>query len=110
MTSSSHLKMVVSLEIREHAAKLYTEAWSFNDKLRLAEDSGANDETIEQIDSDCANAWAAYYDVCDHELFELLTEASGTVLRCAETQIPLCDLDEVIETETGQLMRVKQAA
>lgn len=34
--------MTPSLEIRDEAAKLYDAAWAFNDKLRLAEDSGAN--------------------------------------------------------------------
>lgn len=102
--------MTPSLEIREHAANLYTEAWSYDDKLVYAEDHGATDEEIEALDTECADAWSAFFDFCDVHEFELLTEASGYIIRCAETQIPLCDLDECIETETGQLMIVKQAA
>jgi len=62
------------------------------------------------LDEECSEAWKVFFTFCDAHRFELLTEASGGVLRCAKTQIPLCDTDECVETETGQLMIVKQAA
>ena len=102
--------MTPSLEIREHAAKLFTEAWAWSDRLNAAEDNGASEDLLADLDGECAQCWQDYSDFCDFHEFELLTEASGSVLRCAETNIPLCDLDECIETETGQLMIVKQAA
>ena len=98
--------MIPSLEIREEAAKLYDTAWACSDKLNLAEDSGATNEVLEALDDECAEAWQAYSDFCDSHEFELLTEASGYIIRCAETNIPLCDTDEVTEGEGDRLVMV----
>ncbi len=102
--------MTPSLEIRQEAARLFDEAWARSDAINATEDAGATEDEREALEDACADAWQAYSDFCDSHDFELLTEASGYIIRCAETQIPLCDTDECIETETGQLMIVKQAA
>lgn len=102
--------MTISTEIREQAAKLFDEAWACCDRLNAAEDAGVSDDQLSDLDDECAQRWQDYADLCDAHDFELLTEASGTVLRCAETNIPLVDSDECVETSDGKLVIVKQAA
>lgn len=102
--------MTPSLEIRNEAARLHDLAWSYDDKIVKAEDRGASDEEIEALDQECFKAWRDFYNFCDAHRFELLTEASGSVLRCAEANIPLVDSDECDETGDGKLILVKQAA
>lgn len=98
-----------SLEIREDAAKLYTEAWSYDDTLVYAEDHGATDEEIEALDNECSDAWKEFFTFCDAHRFELLTEVSGGVLRCAKTNIPLVDTDDTVESEGDRLLMREKA-
>ena len=98
-----------SLELREEAAKLHEEMTKFEDFLMTAQDNGASDDQLLILKAQGEQAWL-YKMFCLQHGFALMTDASGLFLRCAETQIPLVDSDEVIETETGQLLRVKQAA
>lgn len=102
--------MKPSSEIREVATALYEQAWLCEERMVKAEDEGVDQGRLGRLEQSCLEAWKDYEDFVGAEGFDLLTEASGSVLRCAETNIPLCDLDECIETETGQLMIVKQAA
>lgn len=99
--------MTPSLEIREHAAKLFDAMAEAEDTFRALTDEG---QSAMIAWMKFANANSAYIDFCKENGFRLVTDASNLFLRCAETNIPLCDLDECIETETGQLMIVKQAA
>lgn len=102
--------MTPSLDLREQAATLYIAAWSYDDKIVYAEDHGATDEEIENLDDECCEAWAAYYAFCEEHGFELLTEVSGTkVLRCARTKVPLCEHDDVDELESGDLVLSEDA-
>lgn len=96
--------MTPSLEIREEAARLFDEAWAQSDAINTAEDAGAKDDDLEALEDACAEAWQAYSEFCDRHDFELLTEASGYIIRCARTKITLCDLDEVEELESGELV------
>lgn len=102
--------MTPSLSTREQAAKLYEAAWKAEDLMVAAEDDGVDEGRMRRLDEACQDAWKDYYDICDLEGFELYTDASGYVIRCAKTNIPICDLDECVEIETGELIRVKQAA
>lgn len=102
--------MTISTDIREQAAKLFDEAWACCDKLCAAEDAGVSDDLLADLDDECAQRWQDYSDLCDAHDFELLTEASGYIIRCAETNIPLVDSDECVETSDGKLIRVKTAA
>lgn len=99
--------MVPSLEIRQEAACLFDEAWARSDAINAAEDAGATDDERDALEDACADAWQAYSDFCDSHDFELLTEASGYIIRCAKTQIPLVDTDEVIEGEGGLVLGEK---
>lgn len=99
-----------SLELREEAAKLHEEMTKAEDELSKAQDAGLGAEDIDFFAEELSYAEQVYNALCRHYQFRLMTDASGLFLRCAETQIPLVDSDEVIETETGQLLRVKQAA
>lgn len=100
--------MTPSLEIRNEAARLHDLAWSYDDKIVKAEDRGASDEQIEALDQECFKAWRSFYDFCDAHRFELLTEASGTVLRCSESNAPLVDTDDCLETYDGKLVMVER--
>lgn len=102
--------MTPSLSTRETAAKLYDTAWKAEDLMVKAEDEGVDDGRLGRLEQACLQAWKEYDDFIDIENVELQTEASGTVLRCAETNIPLVVSDECVETENGKLIRVKQAA
>ena len=98
-------------ETRETAAKLYEAAWKAEDLMVKAEDDSTLDEgMMHRLEQACLVAWQDYDDFVDAEDIELMTEASGTVLRCAETNIPLVIQDECVETSDGKLIRVKQAA
>lgn len=96
--------MTPSLSTRETAAKLYDTAWKAEDLMVKAEDEGVDDGRLGMLEQACIEAWRDYEDFVGAEGFELLTEASGLVIRCARTNWPLCDLDEVEEIESGELV------
>lgn len=98
-------------ETREQAAKLYEAAWKAEDVMVAAEDDGGIDTgRLHRLEQACLAAWQDYDDFVDAEDIELMTEASGSVIRCAETNIPLVIQDECVENSDGKLIRVKQAA
>ena len=99
--------MTPSLSTREQAAKLYDAAWMAEDRMVKAEDEGVDDGRLGRLEQACLEAWRDYEDFVGAEGFDLLTEASGQVLRCAETKMPLCDLDECVENDSGELVRVE---
>ncbi len=103
--------MTPALSTRETAAKLYEAAWKAEDVMVAAEDDGSIDAgRLHRLEQACLSAWQDYDDFVDAEGIELMTEASGAVLRCAETNIPLVIQDECVENSDGKLIRVKQAA
>jgi len=99
--------MTPSLSTRETAAKLYDTAWKAEDLMVREEDAGADDGRMGRLEQSCLEAWKDYEDFVGTEGFDLLTEASGQVIWCAKTKIPLCDLDECMENEAGELVRVE---
>jgi len=101
--------MTPSLEIREEAARLFEACDAAEEAYRAIEDEHGS-AFAKLHDYDWVDAWTKYEAFTNIHHFRLLTDASRLYLRCAETNIPLCDTDECIETETGKLMIVKQAA
>lgn len=99
--------MTPSLSTREQAAKLYEAAWKAEDLMVKAEDEGVDDGRLGRLEQACLEAWRDYEDFVGSQGFDLLTEASGQVIRCAETKMPLCDLDKYKENEAGELFRVE---
>ena len=102
--------MTPSISIREQAASLMQAAWEAEDAMVKAEDAGVPDDVLQRFEQACVDAWRLHDELCDEHGIEILTEASGAILRCAKTKTPLVYGDEYEETETGELVIVKQAA
>lgn len=99
--------MIPPIELREQAAKLHEEMTKAEDILRDAADNGR--DHIYEFEDYARAEWELNVFTLEHE-FHLLTDASGLHLRCAETGIPLVETDECVETETGEVRIVKEAA
>jgi hypothetical protein len=102
--------MTPSIELRNMAAELHDAATNADDAILKAEDAEASEATMNDLDMASLHAWEVYFAFSDSAGFELVTDASGLFLRCAETGIPLVIGDEYDELETGECVLVKRAA
>jgi hypothetical protein len=109
MTEASRARYLsantTSFEIRERLASAHALMTEAEDVLREAEDHGER-----LSDEDVASAKAGYEDLCEYYGAELVTDASGLFLRCAETGIPLVIGDEIEELKNGEMIIVRRAA
>lgn len=100
--------MTPSRELRNMAAKRHDMMTTAEDRFRMEQD-GELDLRGNGYNLYIQHA-AAYRDFCKEQGFDLVTDASGLFLRCAETGIPLVIGDEYDELETGECVLVKRAA
>lgn len=100
--------LIPSLEIRNQLAVRHDNATKSQDAMVKGEDLEIGEAGMKALENICLEMWAEYYAFSERHGAELLTDASGLFLRCAKTQIPLVDTDEVIEGEGDKLIRVER--
>lgn len=102
--------MTPSIEIRNMAALYHAAMTNAEDEILKAEDEGMGEDVRGKLIGASLALSGIYEDFCKEQGFELVTDASGLFLRCAETGIPLVIGDEYDELETGECVLVKRAA
>jgi hypothetical protein len=98
------------IEVRNAAAMQHAAMTASEDDLSRAEDEEMDQRTLDGLNAAIDALRRNYEDICAEHGFQLLTDASGLFLRCAETGIPLVIGDEYDELETGECVLVKRAA